>query len=537
MFYKGSIAKSSGGAGGEAVWGDITGTLSDQTDLADALSAKQATLVSGTNIKTINDQSLLGSGNIAISGSVPNQNTAVGATNPLEFWEGTSAEYNTGGGSTTFYCWEGAGGLNIRNIGSADTTNNYLYNVVYGNNKFVTIGADKSVLSSTDTNNWNFASNIKLPEVCNALIFGNNIFVAFKINSTYLYVSSDAEAWTAVTGLSSNIKDIVFGNNYFLMGCEDKKFLRSSDAQTWTEVSSATYGILPVYIAGYNQTRMGYANGKFIFVDAVNTYGNSYPIKISADNGETWTLLDTVNALEPDYVWAYGVGDVLYWGADNTSKLSTDGGSTIETDSLYIYSRFQRIYASGMYYQINSSKIQSSNDGVTWSDVANINNNQKTITYGNNIILTVGSYHEYDSSAGQELYYRQIATYSENGPSVYTTDLEPDNTSTVYSEPGVVSALTITLTGAMSITCSDGVTYEYNSSGNQTVSQSVGEAHPDWICMIEGVGIKKGSTVIASVTTVDQIYNASSTNAQSGVAVASGISDTLGTIETALQGV
>ena len=35
-----------------------------------ALDAKQATLVSGTNIKTINSTSILGSGNIAISSAV-----------------------------------------------------------------------------------------------------------------------------------------------------------------------------------------------------------------------------------------------------------------------------------------------------------------------------------------------------------------------------------------------------------------------------------------------------------------------------------
>ena len=90
-------------AGGGGVWGAITGTLSSQTDLQAALDAKQAsgnyatgggtatgtntgdnatnsqysglaaskqdTLVSGTNIKTINGSSLLGSGDIAISGS------------------------------------------------------------------------------------------------------------------------------------------------------------------------------------------------------------------------------------------------------------------------------------------------------------------------------------------------------------------------------------------------------------------------------------------------------------------------------------
>ena len=58
-----------GASGGSATWGGITGTLSSQTDLQTALNAKQDTLVSGTNIKTINSTSLLGSGNINIASS------------------------------------------------------------------------------------------------------------------------------------------------------------------------------------------------------------------------------------------------------------------------------------------------------------------------------------------------------------------------------------------------------------------------------------------------------------------------------------
>ena len=51
-------------SGGSATWGGITGTLSSQTDLQTALNGKQDTLVSGTNIKTVNGNSLVGSGNI-----------------------------------------------------------------------------------------------------------------------------------------------------------------------------------------------------------------------------------------------------------------------------------------------------------------------------------------------------------------------------------------------------------------------------------------------------------------------------------------
>ena len=56
------------GQDGASEWGDITGTLSNQTDLLNALQAKQNLLVSGTNIKTINSQSILGAGDITAVG-------------------------------------------------------------------------------------------------------------------------------------------------------------------------------------------------------------------------------------------------------------------------------------------------------------------------------------------------------------------------------------------------------------------------------------------------------------------------------------
>lgn len=49
------------------VWGSISGSLSDQTDLQNALNSKQSALVSGTNIKTIGGVTLLGSGDLVVS--------------------------------------------------------------------------------------------------------------------------------------------------------------------------------------------------------------------------------------------------------------------------------------------------------------------------------------------------------------------------------------------------------------------------------------------------------------------------------------
>lgn len=62
---------STGGGGGSADWGDIGGDINDQADLQIALAAKQAALVSGTNIKAINGDSLLGSGDLATGWFTP----------------------------------------------------------------------------------------------------------------------------------------------------------------------------------------------------------------------------------------------------------------------------------------------------------------------------------------------------------------------------------------------------------------------------------------------------------------------------------
>ena len=89
---------ASTGGGGSATWGGITGTLSAQTDLSSALNGKQGTLVSGTNIKTINGTSILGSGNMVIGGGAG----AVDSVNSITPVSGnvTLTQDNIGDGTT-----------------------------------------------------------------------------------------------------------------------------------------------------------------------------------------------------------------------------------------------------------------------------------------------------------------------------------------------------------------------------------------------------------------------------------------------------
>ena len=60
--------ETGGGSSGPSAWGSITGNIQNQTDLMSKFAEKQDNLVSGTNIKTINNQSILGPGNISVGG-------------------------------------------------------------------------------------------------------------------------------------------------------------------------------------------------------------------------------------------------------------------------------------------------------------------------------------------------------------------------------------------------------------------------------------------------------------------------------------
>ena len=57
-----------------------THAQADVTGLVSALSGKQATLVSGTTIKTVNGENLLGAGNVVIAGG------SGGGASPIISW-------------------------------------------------------------------------------------------------------------------------------------------------------------------------------------------------------------------------------------------------------------------------------------------------------------------------------------------------------------------------------------------------------------------------------------------------------------------
>ena len=94
-------------------------------------NGKQALLVSGTNIKTINSNSILGSGDLTISASAAGSNTQVQYNNAGAFAGSSSFTYTSSTGALSAPAVVSSNGLNINS-----TTVSTSYTVASGNNAF-----------------------------------------------------------------------------------------------------------------------------------------------------------------------------------------------------------------------------------------------------------------------------------------------------------------------------------------------------------------------------------------------------------------
>lgn len=252
------------------------------SELNTGLAAKQNTLVSGTNIKTINSQSLLGSGNITISGGGGGDMVYPGGSGLVTVdngaW-GTTVTNNSGNWNTAYserLRWDGGStGLNAatgRTSLGATTVGSNLFTLANPSAiRYIRTNADNTISLRTTTE---LKSDIALNNVTNeskATMFTNPTFtgtVTMPSTTSIGNVSSTEIGY--VDGVTSSIQTQINGREPALGNPSTDGYVLSSTASgTRSWIAPASGGSM-VYPGAGIPTSTGSAWGSSITNNSAN---------------------------------------------------------------------------------------------------------------------------------------------------------------------------------------------------------------------------------------------------------------------------
>ena len=237
--------------------------------------------------------------------------------------------------------------------------------------------------------------------------------------------------------------------------------------------------------------------------------------------------------------------------------LSDDGNNFTIADDVKGITNLQNGRPYWIKLTFNGSQyiLESSTNGTVWTTEVVVNSSNKVYynstpfrlgSNGSNMYLRGGTYfpvylEDTYIKVNGEFFW---TPYTFDQSSVYTLEAEPTTASTVYSEPNTTSALTITSIGTGTIALSDNNTYTYTQSGDVTTYQTIGDAYPNYLANINGVGVKIGNTLIADntdtstlQTTSNLVTSVSSSSTDSQYPSAKLLYDTVGNIEATLDAI
>lgn len=398
-----------------------------------------------------------------------NKNEVSGAVSPLGVWNGTETQWNQGE-ATTWYNWM-YGGTSITSGTALPTTNGFSRVLNDGTNVYFFSNNAGTYYYSPDGTSWSSGTTPMTENT--SVCYGNGIYLSFYMTDTSYAYSTDGISWSTKTAPLYSVYDCVYGDKFVCVLPSNAMY--STDGENWTSVS------LP--ISGYHVT---YGNNLYVAMSS------SGPVAYSSD-GATWTTATTSpTTVTGGYMsLAYGNGKFVTLGYNgNTVAYSDDGDVWTTTTNLPRSQYWVSVtYGDGYFLAAgrDSQYAAYSTDGINWTEITlPASGRYYGVTYMGDTFYGASS----NSTSTFKVSFASLECF--------TADQNPTTASTVYDAVSVPSTLTITSVGTGTITLSDGKTYTYNPSGNDFSYRTIGEVHPDWLCNINGVGVKIGDEFIAN---------------------------------------
>ncbi len=159
-----------------------------------------------------------------------------------------------------------------------DDPSAWLGDITYGNNTFVTVGDDGTILTSSDGITWTSRTS-GTSNGLHAVSFGNDLFIAVGYPHTILRSSDNGTSWSTITTGSStrHLNAVTFGNNMFITVGTDRAIFRSPDNGTsWNWRGNGWGGDFDLY---------GVTFGNNIFTYVASDSRSGY----SSDNGASFS--------------------------------------------------------------------------------------------------------------------------------------------------------------------------------------------------------------------------------------------------------
>jgi hypothetical protein len=261
-----------------------------------------------------------------------------------------------------------------------------IYDIAYGNGKFVAVGIAGQIAYSTDGSNWTKSQNNAFrmnDSNVQGITYGNGRFVAFGSRgnvvsngqvSTWwdIVYSSNGSNWTRAdtSNFDGAISKIIYGGDKFLAVSGSGKIAYSSNGSLWIPITDSA-------LNNVTFSSVAYGAGKYIAV------GSSGKMGFSSD-GINWTIVISGSFSKITYL----NDRYIAWGNGNIAE-SSDG----TTWRLLVNTSFNSIvYGAGKFVSLSGNNIKYSIDNcVTWIQAdSKLDNGINGMAYGNGIFIVVG---------------------------------------------------------------------------------------------------------------------------------------------------
>jgi hypothetical protein len=250
---------------------------------------------------------------------------------------------------------------------------NDLFDVAYGNGRFMAVGNDSAVKTSPDGLTWTTQTSAPVGAIsADTYRSGFFILVSSTGGSNSIYKSSDGVSWTLINASAPEGRRLrVINNKFFLFG-GGPTISTSADAVTWT---TSDLPINTFFGFSWDQPALAFGNGHYVTNACVDCSDEDegHIASWSSPDGVVWTE-DETGSFWPmeDIVFQGGTFvSIPFPGTFNNIAFSTDGLDWTEIAPPTEPSPYAAlIYNSGFRAFTQTGHILSSVNGRDWTTLA-----------------------------------------------------------------------------------------------------------------------------------------------------------------------